>query len=151
MNKETGADAHGRHAKAPDKIPPRGWKDIGYRLKNTVAETHLSIVSAGVAFFLLLGIIPALAAALMIYGYIADPQDFRTLFEGTEGIIPEDVRQILISQMQDISAPDGNAGVAAVISIALALWAGSRGTKGMMEAVNIAYREQERRGFFEKL
>jgi len=150
MQNEDTNDTHGRRAKSPAKIPLRGWKDIAYRLKSTVEETHLSIVAAGVAFFLLLGIIPALAAALMVYGYIADPQDFRILFEGAQGIIPDDVREILISQLQDISAPDGNAGIAAVISIVLALWAGSRGTKGLMLAINIAYRERERRGFIRK-
>ena len=140
---------HGRHAKAPSKIPPSGWWDIGYRLKDSVGEIHLSIVAAGVAFFMLLGIIPALAAALMIYGFIADPQDFETLFNSP--VIPADVQQILIDQMQDISDPESRVGVAAVFSIMLALWAGSKGTKGMIEAINISYRERERRGFIRKI
>jgi membrane protein len=142
------SDAHGRLANDPAKIPPAGWKDIGYRLKDTIGESHLSIVSAGVAFFLLLGIVPALAAALMIYGYIADPEDFRTLF--ASAVIPADVQQILVDQLQAIADPEGKAGVAAVISIVLALWAGSKGTKGLMTAINIAYREHEKRGLVRK-
>ena len=34
----------------PTQIPPRGWRQILIRLKDEIAQDHISVVSAGIAF-----------------------------------------------------------------------------------------------------
>ena len=54
----------GRQAETPLEVPPRGWKDILLRTKREVSEDQLSLVAAGVAFYFMLALFPALLAEL---------------------------------------------------------------------------------------
>lgn len=136
----------GRSATRPHRFPLIGWRDILLRAKRAAAKDHLSIVAAGVAFFLLMGSVPALVALLSLYGLFSDPQDVRQHFQALERIMPVDAYEILVERMEDVSEPEGGAGLGAFVGIVLALWAGSRGTKGLMRALNIAYHEEADRG-----
>ena len=71
----THADPRGRDAREPRQIPGRGWKEILSRVWTELGDDNISIVAAGVAFYALLAIFPALGAALAIYGFVADPAD----------------------------------------------------------------------------
>src|SRR4051812_6897689 len=51
--------------------PP--WRKTFKRTQQKIAEDNLSIVAAGVAFYVFLGIIPALGALISIYGLLFDP------------------------------------------------------------------------------
>ena len=57
-------DEHGRQATAPTEIPARGWKDVLVRTKAEVKQDRVSLVSAGVAFYGLLAMVPALLAVV---------------------------------------------------------------------------------------
>ncbi|MEX2381184.1 MAG: YihY/virulence factor BrkB family protein [Opitutales bacterium] len=131
----------------PHRFSKGGWKEMLVNFKNSISKDHVSIIAAGVAFYVLLGIIPALAAAISIYGLIADPHDIEEHFSAMEGVMPQEANQILQEQMSRIADEQSPAGWGALIGIVLALWAGSRGTKATMEALNITYKEQETRGF----
>ena len=56
--------ARGRKATNPRQIPLGGWKDILYRVWNAVFEDHIGLVAAGVAFYGLLAIFPAITALM---------------------------------------------------------------------------------------
>ena len=137
----------GRNAEKPHEIPARGWKSILKRTKDDLQRDHLSTVSAGVGLFVLLGLIPGLAAVISIYGLVSDPAQIEQQFASIRGVLPGPVFQILNEQMQSIAASDTAAGWGAVIGILVALWGGSKGIKVMMDALNITYHEDEKRGF----
>lgn len=61
----------GRHARRPGTIPAKGWKDVLPRVKDEVADDNLSIVAGGVAFYVLLSLFPALAAAVAICAVVS--------------------------------------------------------------------------------
>lgn len=71
----------GRSATRPWDVPLAGWRDIAYRVKNELERDNISIVAAGVAFYALLAIFPALAAMIGIYGLVADPADVQKEIE----------------------------------------------------------------------
>lgn len=137
----------GRSADTPAEIPKAGWKEILVRTKRDIRHDHLTVVAGGVAFFLLLAIIPGLAALISIYGLVADPAQVQQQFESLRRAVPGEVYQILNEQMQRIASSSTAAGWGAVVSIALALWGGSKGMKALMEGLNIMYEEEEKRGF----
>lgn len=70
-----GTGTRGEYADRPSDIPRRGWKQVLLRVKDEISGDNLSIVSAGVAFYGLLAIFPAIAALVLIYGLFADPAD----------------------------------------------------------------------------
>lgn len=131
----------------PHRVSRGGLKQILTTTKASISKDHLSMIAAGLAFYAMLASVPMIAAAISLYGLVADPQDIQEQFSDLEGVMPEEANQLLLDQMQQVSEEGGGAGLGALISILLALWAGSRGTKAAMEALNITYDEQESRGF----
>ena len=137
----------GRTAEKPAEIPARGWKSILKRTKDDLQRDHLSTVAAGVGLFVLLGLIPGLAAVISIYGLVSDPAQIEQQFASIRGVLPGPVFDLLKEQLQSIAASDKAAGWGAAISILVALWGGSKGIKVMMDGLNITYHESEKRGF----
>ena len=141
-------DARGRDADRPSQIPARGWLDILKRVWSQMGEDNISIVAAGVAFYAMLAIFPALGAALSIYGLIADPADVSQQLASLGGMLPADARSLLEDQLAGLAAqPKTALGFGVIFGILLALWSASAGMKALMTALNIAYEEEEKRGF----
>lgn len=140
---------HGRHADRPGAIPKQGWGDILVRVKNEISADNLSMIAAGVAFYGLLAIFPALAALISIYGLIADPTQVQQQISGLDQMLPAEARNILNEQLQAIaSQPQTALSVGVGISILFALWSAAKGVTSLMTALNIVYDEQETRSFF---
>jgi membrane protein len=141
------SDDRGRSAETPMHIPKRGWRDILLRAKEGVAEDNVSILSGGTAFFLVLGLVPGLAAIISIYGLIANPSDVERQFAAMSQGMPVEARTILEGQMTRIASQHQTAGIAALVSFLLALWGGAAAMKTIMNALNIIYHEEEKRGY----
>ena len=69
----TEAEDRGRHATSPDEIPARGWKDILYRVYANIGNHRVLALAAGMTYYCILAIFPALAALVAIYGMFTDP------------------------------------------------------------------------------
>ncbi len=138
----------GRSATAPSQIPAAGWKDVLSRVKSEMGEDNVSIVAAGVAFYGLMALAPAIAALVSIYGLFVSPSDIQSQFSNLAGIMPEGARQLLIDQVARIAATsDTNLTITAAGSLLLALLSSMKGAKALITAANIAYDEREHRGF----
>jgi membrane protein len=142
------ADARGRGADVPREIPSRGWLDIARRVKRQIREDRLSIVAAGVAFYGLLAVFPALVALVGIYGLLADPAQIEQQVRALSAVLPPQASGVLLTQLHDLASTDRTAlGIGAIGGLLLALWSASAAVRTLMEALNIAYDEEERRGF----
>jgi membrane protein len=149
MAQQTKEQERGRKAEKPHQIPASGWRDIALRVKDEQKKDNLSIVAAGVAFYSLLAIFPALAALVSIYGLVADPAELQRHIATVGRLLPPDAFRILDQQLTDIVTGSGGAlTFAAIGGILLALWSAAKGMKALITALNIAYEEEERRGFF---
>ncbi len=140
----------GRAADAPHEIPPRAWGALFKRMVAQIEGDHLPLVSAGVAFFFMLGLFPGLAALISLYGWVADPTTVTGHINQLSMVLPPQAAEIIQSQAEQLSNSDGESGWGAVLGIALALWAGSKAMKGVVVALNIAYNEREKRGLVHK-
>ena len=149
-DKTSSADenAQGRHAEKASEVPARGWKSILQRTRDDIRHDHLMTVSGGVGLFFLLGLIPALAAIISIYGLVANPAQIEQQFASFRHIIPGDAYNILDSQMKSIASSHKTAGWGAVIGILLSIWGGTKCLTALMDGLNITYHEDEKRGFF---
>jgi membrane protein len=138
----------GRHADSPGQIPRAGWRDILLRTWEQMGEDHVSMVAAGVAFYGLLALFPAITAVISIWGLMFDPQTILQQVEQVSGILPEEARAVVADQATTIAAGAG-AGVslAAIGGILLALYSAMKGVKSLIEGLNIIYDEEEKRGF----
>ena len=116
------------------------------RVKDECKRDNVVLLAAGVALFGLLAMVPALVALLSVYGLVADPDRIDEQLVDALGSAPEEVRDLISQQVRDIGDASSGAVVAVIVGIVLALWAASSGMKHLIEAVNIAYNEEETRG-----
>jgi len=140
-------DGRGRDAESPTKIPARGWKDVLLRVKSKAKGDHASLLAAGVALYGLLALVPALIALLSVYGLVADPQRIDQQLTKSLAAAPDEVRAVISQQVRDIGNASSGAILAVIGGTLLALWSASAGVKSLIEAINIAYNEDETRGF----
>jgi membrane protein len=117
------------------------------RVKTSIFQDRLVIVVPGVAYFLMLGMVPALAALLLIYGLVADPIRVHEHLALLSPAIPPAAADLLSAQIDRIAAERGTAGWGVLVSIGLTLWAGSYAIGVIMAALNIVYDTDETRGF----
>ena len=108
----------------------------------------MPILAGGVAFFAFLAIFPAIIAAITLYGLVADPETVAAQVRDLAAALPQQAQPILADQLQSVaSASSGALGFGLVVSLLAALWSASSGTGNLIKAINIAYDEDETRGF----
>jgi membrane protein len=125
----------------------RGWLEIAKRVKDQIKRDRLSIIAAGVAFYGLLAVFPGLVALVGLYGLVADPASVERHVATLSSILPPQAAEVLATQLHDLVGSDRAAlGIGAIGGLLLALWSASSAVRTLMEALNIAYNEKERRG-----
>lgn len=142
------AERHGRRAQAPGQIPLAGWKDIFYRLYGQFSRDRVLAIAAGVTFYGLLAIFPAIAALVSIYGLFADPESVTRQLDALSGILPGGAMEIIGGQMMRVAEADrGALGFTFVGSLLVSIWSANAGMKAIFDALNVVYGEEEKRGF----
>lgn len=140
--------AIGREAARPWQIPWRGWKDILIRVKDELARDNISMLAAGVAFYALLALFPALAALVALWGLFAEPQTATQEIGAMLSVLPPAAQELIGAQLGKLAQSSGGAlGLGAAIGILVSLWSASSGMKAVIAALDIAYDEDETRGF----
>jgi membrane protein len=138
----------GRMAEKPSEIPARGWKDIVWRLYHGVQDDRILLVAAGVTFYALLALFPATAAVVSLYGLFTDPGVINDQMSLVSGFLPEGAISVIGDQIHRIAAqPNSTLGMAFAGTLLLSLWGANAGTKSIFDALNIIYKETEKRGF----
>jgi membrane protein len=145
---QPGAQQPGREADTPVQIPPRGWWQVTRRAFAESKADHVPMLAAGVAFFAFLAVFPALIAGLTLYGLVADPGQVAEQVEALAGALPRDAQPLITDQLAAlVASSDGALGIGLAVSLLAALWSASSGTGNLMQAINLAYDEDETRGF----
>ncbi|MCC0807464.1 YihY/virulence factor BrkB family protein [Methylobacterium sp. W2] len=139
----------GRQAAKPSEIPAKGWKDIGLRVFHDVGENNLVSVAAGVTFYVLLAIFPAIAALVSCYGLVADVVTINDHLRTLQGVIPSGALDIIGEQVKRIAEKgDTTLGITFFTGLGLSIWSANGGMKAVFQALNIVYEERETRNFF---
>src|SRR5215469_15411771 len=94
----------GRLEFSPSEIPARGWKDILLRVWNNIGEDRVILVAAGVTFYCLLAIFPAIAALVAIYGFFSDPASISSHFDKLSGVMPGSALEVIRTQMNQVAS-----------------------------------------------
>jgi membrane protein len=143
--KETG---RGREARSPAEIPWRGWLDIIWRTARQASEDRILAIAGGVVFYGLLALFPAITALVSFYGLFATPDSIGSHLSFLQGVMPAEAYSVVQDQVGRVIAK-GQAGLTFgfLVGLILALWSANAGVKAVMDALNIVYEEDEKRGF----
>jgi membrane protein len=132
-----------------ERRPPSNPKVYWRALRASIAdvpENNLGLISAGVAFFAMLSLFPALAALIAILGLISDPAVVVSQLEGVRGLIPGDVYDILHKQVVGlVTSRADTLGWAGVVSVVVAIWSARAGVGAMVIGLNNVYNERNRK------
>ncbi|WP_411891810.1 YihY/virulence factor BrkB family protein [Yoonia sp. SDW83-1] len=140
--------SRGRNAETPVDIPATGWKDVAFRLKDEIAADRVGLIAAGVAFYGLLALFPAITALIAISGLLVEPNDIVDQLSSLSGVMPEEVISIITNQATAVAGSrEGGLGLAAAFGILVALYSASKGMASLIQGINVAYDEEEERGF----
>ena len=138
----------GRRARAPSQIPWRGWKDIVIRCYQETQDDRLLALAAGVVFYSLVALFPAIAGGVSFYALFADAGTIGKHLSLVSGIVPADVLDMVRDEITLISAKsDGKLTFGFLLGLGVALWSANAGMKAVFDALNIIYDEREKRGF----
>lgn len=130
------------------KAPTSGFGKVWSALRDgfgQVGDTNLALVSAGVGFFAMLSLFPAIAALIALLSLVADPDVVVSQLEQMRGILPRDVYDIVNAQIVSlVTTSSDTLGWAGVISISAALWSARAGVAAMMTGLNAVHGEENR-------
>jgi membrane protein len=108
----------------------------------------MSLVAAGVAFYGFLALVPLMGATILSYGFIANPQDISRHVTSLSEILPREAASLIADQLINIEQTSGEKkGVGLLVALTLALFGARNGAASIITALNIAYEEEEQRGF----
>lgn len=142
------APDRGRGAAAPWQIPWLGWKDILLRTWRQVQDDRLLAIAAGVVFYGLLALFPAVTALVSSYGLFADPSTISGNLQNLAAMLPAGSYAIVEDQIARVLSKETTTlGTAFFFGLAVAVWSANAGMKAIIDALNVVYGEQERRGF----
>jgi membrane protein len=99
-----------KHEKPPPKVRPShrkarlAWFEIVRLLYSAIGEHRVVSIAAGVTFFSLLAIFPAIAALVSIYGLFADPANIQAQLSSLSSLLPGGAVEVISDQLQRVAS-----------------------------------------------
>jgi membrane protein len=111
---------------------------------------RVSLVAAGCAFYATLALFPAITMLISLYGLAFNPDTVQPQLAYLQQFMPPAAFELISDRVQSlVSQPSKGLGLGLLISLVITLWSSSTGTKSVLNALTIAYRQRDNRGLIE--
>lgn len=138
----------GRQAASPSEIPSKGWKDILLRAYSNVSKHRILALAAGMTYYSILAIFPAIAALVAMYGLFSDPTAIGRHLDQLTGFLPGGAIDVAREQLTRVASKGTQTlGLTFLIGLATSLWSANAAMKSLFDTLNIVHGEEEKRGF----
>jgi membrane protein len=128
---------------------PRGWKDFPLRIWANIGKHRVIVIAAGVTFYSILAIFPAIAALVALYGLFADPATITSHLDSIADLVPSGAIEVIRDQITRVASQGRTTlSLTFIVSLLISLWSANAGMKSLFDALNLVYNETEKRGFF---
>jgi membrane protein len=105
-----------------------------------MGERQLGLIAAGVGFFAMFAIFPALAALIALVGFWADPAVVREVLDLMAEFVPAEAFAIISDQASRlIGTTPRTMGWASALSLLAAAWSARRGVGALAQGLNAIY------------
>jgi len=132
----------------PTSIPLSGWRRAAVRSLRKFGQDRIPAAAAGVTYFTLLALFPAISGFVSLYGLIANVSDVRREVVALSGILPSGAISVVSDELTRLTSTDhAGLGVAFFVSLAVSIWSANAGVKSVIDGLNVAYETKEHRGF----
>ncbi|NEW90988.1 YihY/virulence factor BrkB family protein [Rhodopseudomonas sp. BR0M22] len=137
-----------RQSDSPWQVLSGEWKAVATGTYARINDDRLFLVAAGVVFYWLLGLFPAITALVSSYALFADAGTISGHLAQLSGVVPAGTYSVIEDQVGRVLANgQTRLGFAFLISLSLALWSANGGVKAIIDALNAVYDVEEQRGF----
>lgn len=124
------------------------WKQVLISTYRQISDDRLMALAAGVVFYGLLAIFPAITALVSSYALFANASTINNHLALVSSLMPQSAYSIVDEQVTRIVIrTTGDLSFAFFFGLALALWSANAGVKAIIDALNIVYGVKERRSF----
>lgn len=126
--------------------PRRSWVSILAATWREFQDDRIPLVAAGVTFYVLLGLFPAAAALVALYGLFADPGDVRFLLDLLAQILPSQAIEFAQREIGRLAGVrETKLTLAASGGFLLWVWSANSAVNALLAALNIAFELEETR------
>ena len=123
------------------------WRSVLLESYEAMSTDRLVAVAAGVVFYALLAIFPAITAFVSLYGLFANPGTIQDDLALLPNVLPPGGLPIVQEQIARIAAQPSGLSVGFAAGLLIALWSANAGVKAMIDALNVIEGHDERRTF----
>lgn len=111
-------------------------------MMDTLDRANISLSAAGVAFFTVFAMFPAVSALISLWGLWQDPYLIGEQLQYFQDLVPPAAFEIIQSQVSGlVETNSGTLGWATLISFALATWSAMAAIDAMVRGMNAIYRK----------
>ncbi len=122
---------------------------IASRVTRRMSEDNLSLVAAGIAFYAMFAIFPALGALVSIYGLFGDAHIVQTQVQQLTALLPRETGKLINDALAALLLkPNASLNSGLLLSLAIAIYGARAGTSSLMAGLNIALEKRETRSIF---
>jgi membrane protein len=126
----------------------RNLIDLGKRVRAAVKSHQLPLIAAGVAFYALLAVFPAIIALVAVYGLVTDPDQIDDQLAPMMDTLPPGAGELLNAQLTAVAQVDpGGLTVGVIIGLLATLWAAAGGMRALSTGLSIVYGQTKAPGF----
>lgn len=126
----------------------KAWTSTALLVWRKAAQDNIGLISAGVAFYSFLALVPMMGAVVLCYGLIAEQQTVIENIEKLASILPADAANLVGAQLMDVvKTSAGKKGLGLALALGFALFGARNGAGALISALNITNRQIEVRSF----
>lgn len=140
----------GATPKAPTGLPATSWWSSLKRTAVEFKEDNLTDLAAGLTYYSVLSIFPALLVLVSLLG-LAGQSATDAIVGEVSAVAPAETVDVITGVLQSLQQNQATAGLFGLISLAVAVWSASAYVAGFMRASNVVYDIREGRPIWETL
>jgi membrane protein len=114
----------------------RLWRGLTHAFWD-VFDAQASLRAAGVAFYAFLSLFPALAAGIALFSLFFEAGDILRAVNALAPALPPELQDMITSRLVALLYGPKAAGLSLALSVAIALWSGSRGINSVLHALTL--------------
>lgn len=127
----------------------RGFFSLLWRVAKRVGPSQIGVIAAGMAFYALLAVFPAIAAVIALAGLFTEPDAVLAQFETMTRFMPEQAAGILLGEASKVAgANDSGLSLTFAVGIGFAIYLSTRATTALIHGFNVVHQRSENRSFF---
>lgn len=110
-----------------------------------VGNGHFGLIAAGVAFYAMFAVFPAIAASVAIWSLVSDPAVLNNYLLVAERFLPRDAAALVHAQVEGLlNTPRATLGWTTFVSIAIALYSARAGVSALIQSLDVVHRTTPR-------